>query len=228
MKYDPYPRDPSLSDFNDTHRLVIEEVPSGSRVLELGCATGYLGKVLTREKGCRVLGIEIDAEAIAWCADTYEATVVANLNDPSSLDWGALGSFDAIVASAVLEHLVDPEAVLRLAADRLRPGGVVVANLPNIAHWTIRMALLRGRWEYTDYGILDRTHLRFYTLRSAHELFESCGLGVERIHYTYGPRPLPLKAASLVLGGQRFRDSICERYPGLFGQEMVVRARART
>ena len=224
MKYDPYPRDPTLADLNETHRLVVEGIPPGSRVLELGCATGYMGKVLAREKDCQVVGLEIDAEAITQCEGTYERTVVANLSDPNSIDWEALGDFDAIIASAVLEHIVDPETVLRLAASQLRSPGVVVVNLPNIAHWTIRKELLLGHWVYTDYGILDRTHLRFYTPQSARELFHVCNLHVDRIRYTYGPRPFPLKAASVFLGGRRFRDSVCERYPALFGQEMVIRA----
>jgi methionine biosynthesis protein MetW len=226
MKYDPYPSDPTFADLEETHRLVVEEIPPGSRVLELGCATGYLGKVLTREKRCRVVGIEIDSEAITRCEDTYERALVGNLNDPASVDWESLGDFDAVMASAVLEHLVAPDAILQLAAARVRPGGVVVVNLPNIAHWTIRNSLLRGRWDYTDYGILDRTHLRFFTIQTARELFESSGLEIERFSFTYGPRPLPLKAASLFLGGRRFRDAVCDRCPGLFGQEMVIRARA--
>src|SRR5689334_15973039 len=89
MKYDPYPRDPTFVDLKETHRLVVDGIPRGSRVLELGCATGYLGKVLTRERDCRVVGIEIDAMAAARCEQVYERTVLGNLNDPGSIDWPA-------------------------------------------------------------------------------------------------------------------------------------------
>jgi methionine biosynthesis protein MetW len=225
MKYDAYPRNPGYSDLAETHRMVVDAVPSGSRVLELGCATGYLGKVLTRERGCSVVGVEVDADAASMC-EGYERVVVADLDDPTSLDWDELGSFDVVMASAVLEHLLEPERVLVSSKEKLNSPGTVVVNLPNVAHWTIRSALLGGHWDYTDRGIMDRTHVRFYTVVSAEQMFSSCGLNIEQIGFTFGPRPAILKALSVFLGGRRFRDYICGRYPSLFGQEMIIRATA--
>jgi len=87
-------------------------------------------------------------------------------------------SFDVFVLSNILEHLRDPVATLRRLVPLLRPTGRILVDLPNVAHWDVRLRLLRGRWDYEDAGILDRTHLRFYTRKTAREMLRETGFEI--------------------------------------------------
>ncbi len=130
----------------------------------------------------------------------------------------------------VLEHLPSPEEALLAVARWTKPGGRLLASIPNVANVTVRLALLSGRFPYSDRGLLDRTHLRFYTRRSARELLEACGYRVERIIPTAMPIELkwpalarsPLRpfARALALAAARL-------WPTLFGYQFVIEARRR-
>src|SRR5688572_16060917 len=151
-----------------SHRLVLEEVPEGSRVLDVGCATGYLATALA-ERGCSVVGVEADPAAAAQARGRGVEVVEGDVEDPAVLA-RLPADAGAIVLADVLEHLRDPWSVLSELRGHLAPDGVVVASVPNIAHWTARRALARGRFPYAEHGLFDRTHLRFFTRASAHEL----------------------------------------------------------
>ncbi|MBI4706168.1 MAG: class I SAM-dependent methyltransferase [Deltaproteobacteria bacterium] len=161
-----------------THVQAMAWVPPGSRVLELGCATGYIGAILVREKGCRVLGVEIDALAAAQARERGLEVVVGSLED-ARLRASIAGPFDVVMAMDVLEHVRDPAAVLSCAARWVAPDGRVVVAVPNIAVWSMRLGLLRGRFEYADSGLCDRTHLRFFTHDSLRALVREQGWLVE-------------------------------------------------
>jgi 2-polyprenyl-3-methyl-5-hydroxy-6-metoxy-1,4-benzoquinol methylase len=170
-----------------THTTIVELVGHDREVLELGPAGGHMSRVL-RSRGCRVTAVELDPDAAARAEAHCERVVVGDLD---RLDLHAeLGDerFDVAVAADVLEHLRDPGAVLGALRAHLRPGGYVVASLPNVAHASIRLALLEGRFPYASVGLLDRTHLRFFTHRSALELFEQAGY--EIVHETRTNRSL--------------------------------------
>lgn len=145
------------------HQALLERVPEHTHVLDVGCSTGYLAERLAA-RGCEVVGIEIDhADAVAArevCARVIEGDVEA-------LDLAAqLGSdaFDVIIFGDVLEHLRAPEQTLRTTQRFLSPGGRMVVSIPNVAHASIRLQLLLGEFRYTPVGLLDETHLRFFTL----------------------------------------------------------------
>jgi 2-polyprenyl-3-methyl-5-hydroxy-6-metoxy-1,4-benzoquinol methylase len=161
-----------------THNLVVELVPEGSSVLEFGCATGYMSDVLATRRGCRVTGIELDPEAAAEAKAHCERVIVG---DAEILDLDEhLGDerFDAVLFADVLEHLRDPAAMLRRVRPFVAEGGAVVASIPNVAHVSVRLALLSGEFRYRDIGLLDDTHLRFFTRESIVDLFESAGFVV--------------------------------------------------
>ncbi|MGH3079760.1 MAG: methyltransferase domain-containing protein [Gaiellaceae bacterium] len=161
-----------------THNLVVEFVPEHSSVLEFGCATGYMSRVLTERRGARVTGIEIDPEAAAQASAYCDRVIVG---DAETLDLGEhLGEerFDAVLFADVLEHLRDPTAILRRVRPFVADGGSVVASIPNVAHISVRLALLGGEFRYRDLGLLDDTHLRFFTRASIVDLFESAGFVV--------------------------------------------------
>jgi len=158
-----------------THNLVLGLVEPGSRVLEFGCATGYMSQALRDRLGARVVGVELNAEAAQLAAVHLDRVLVG---DAEELDLEAeLGSdrFDAVLFADVLEHLRDPAALLRRVRPLIAEGGVVIASIPNIAHASVRLALLGGSFRYREQGLLDETHLRFFTREGVQDLFESSG-----------------------------------------------------
>jgi len=160
------------------HRLVLAAVPDGARVLDVGCATGYLAAELTL-RGCRVVGVEADPRAAAQAREHCELVVVGDVEEPAVRD-ELPRDMDVVLLADLLEHLRDPWEVLAALRETLAPGGRAVASVPNIAHWTARRALARGRFPYADHGLFDRTHLRFFTRASARELAQRAGYAVER------------------------------------------------
>jgi SAM-dependent methyltransferase len=203
------------------HRIVLEEVPDGARVLDVGCATGYLAAELAR-RGCTVDGIEFDPAAAEQARAHCREVVVGDLEAPTVRAeverMLADTRPDTIICADVLEHLRDPWAVLAWLRTLLAPGGRAVISVPNIAHWTARRALLRGRFDYTNYGLLDRTHLRFFTRASAVELARRAGFAVQEERLAGAP--LPLESRVPALG--RVRDRCVRRYPELLALQFVL------
>lgn len=172
-----YQAEIDVTETNTSQALAVSFIGRDKRVLDVGTATGYVAKVLS-ERGCAVTGIELNAGAAKQAEEFCDRVIVG---DVESLDLGAeLGedSFDAILFGDVLEHLKDPREVLRRFEPFLRPEGYVVASIPNIAHGSVRLALMQGRFEYRQLGLLDDTHLRFFTRDSVEQLFNEAGFMV--------------------------------------------------
>jgi O-antigen biosynthesis protein len=173
FKYTRYDDSPE-----STHNLVVGLVPERSSVLEFGCATGYMSEVLVERRGARVTGVELDGEAAAAASPHCERMIVG---DAETLDFHEhFGDerFDVILFADVLEHLSDPAEVLRRVRPFVAEEGAIVASIPNIAHISVRLALLGGEFRYRELGLLDDTHLRFFTRESIVDLFESSGFVV--------------------------------------------------
>jgi 2-polyprenyl-3-methyl-5-hydroxy-6-metoxy-1,4-benzoquinol methylase len=172
-----------LSNKNNSHTLIVELVGHGRRVLDVGASTGFLARVLT-ERGCTVTGIEIDPDSARQAEESCDRVIVGNVEE---LDLGAeLGedTFDVLVFGDVLEHLKDPRLALERFKPFLNPGGHVVASIPNIAHGSVRLALLQGEFRYRPLGLLDNTHLRFFTRASVEETFEGAGFLITDLRRT--------------------------------------------
>lgn len=165
------------SEANLSHSLILEQVGTDKTVLDVGCATGYLAEALG-QRGCRVSGIEFDAAAAEVARPFLETLVVADLNEVALADAFPEVVFDVVVFGDVLEHLLDPLAALRSAAAILAPGGSIVISIPNIAHGSVRLALLGGEWNYTDRGLLDETHIRFFTYETLGALVDEAGFSI--------------------------------------------------
>lgn len=173
-KYD-FPID--LSEHNNSHSLMVELVGEGKRVLEVGCATGYMTRVLA-ERGCRVVGIEVDPHAAARAGEHCDEVVVADVEHLDLVERFGEASFDVVVFGDVLEHLREPLVTLRRARGLLVADGCVVASVPNVAHGAVRLALLQGRFEYRPLGLLDESHIRFFTRASMERLFRDAGFAI--------------------------------------------------
>jgi len=173
-------------------------VPADARrVLDVGCGAGALGAALRFERPeIEITGIELDAKAARRAAGSLSRVLQGDAL--ARLAELADGSFDAILFADLLEHLAQPEAALAHARRLLAPGGVVVASLPNVRHWSVVRQLLEGDFRYEAAGILDRTHLRFFTKRSALRLLEGAGFAVDRcqgVHWDDGAMPEALLRA---------------------------------
>jgi 2-polyprenyl-3-methyl-5-hydroxy-6-metoxy-1,4-benzoquinol methylase len=166
---------------DNAHTRVIRLVGERKQVLELGCATGYMSKVLVEQFGCTVVGIELGAEAAEEAGKVCSRVIVGDLD---TLDLGRelSGSrFDVIVCADVLEHLRDPVRTLASLRPLLAPDGYLVASIPNIAHVAVIVELLEGRFPYRPTGLLDDTHLRFFTRGSIYDCFERAGFMISHL-----------------------------------------------
>jgi len=182
----PSPRYVLKPDPHSSHSLILRWLGEGRgrKLLDVGAADGLLSRRLT-ELGWRVTAIEGDP-ALAQAGARYcERMITLNLDREIPV---GEGPFDVIVYGDVLEHLVDPLRILVELDRSLAPGGFVILSVPNIAHLWIRLLLLFGRFDYLDRGILDHSHLRFFTERSLRAMLADAGLLIER--FTATPAPL--------------------------------------
>jgi O-antigen biosynthesis protein len=172
-----------LEDRNRPHTLIVELVGRDKRVLDVGASTGYLAEVFM-ERGCTVTGIEKDFVAARRAEEHCEKVIVG---DVETLDLcEALGEelFDVIVFGDVLEQLKDPLPTLIRLKSFLSSEGYVIASIPNVAHGSVRLALMQGKFEYLPFGLLDETHLRFFTRESVEQLFDAAGLSITGLERT--------------------------------------------
>jgi O-antigen biosynthesis protein len=163
-----------LENTNTSHALIVEFVGRGKRVLDVGCAAGELARVLV-ERGCAVTGIEIDPEAAHQAEEHCERVVVGDVEELDLSELLGDEAFDVIVFGDMLEHLKNPLRTLDRLKPFLRSEGYVVASIPNVAHGSVRLALIQGKFRYSPLGLLDDTHLRFFTRDSVEQLFEDAG-----------------------------------------------------
>jgi len=173
-----------LADRNSATTRIVGLVPTGARVLDVGCSAGYLGEALKQRRGARVWGIELDETDAAKARERgFEEVFTADLD---RFAWDDLGSreFDAIVFADVLEHLKQPGEAIRGAARHLAPDGLIIASIPNIAHLSIRVELMEGGFAYEKLGLLDDTHLKYFTKRTVEDMFRAAGMGIQRLEAT--------------------------------------------
>lgn len=169
---------------NHPHGAAVRLVGTDQRVLEVGCWNGHVTEVLAA-RGNTVVGVDIDADELGR-NEFLDRAHVADL-DRVRLSEIEHERFDAIVLGDVIEHLRDPKPVLDDMITLLKPGGRLVISVPHVGHIDVRLHLLAGRWEYQDIGLLDRTHLRWFTRASLRELLASIGCVATRMETVVRP-----------------------------------------
>lgn len=176
---------------------IFHQVPEGSRVLDVGCSSGNLGEELKHAKGCTVIGIDLDADDVKLAAKKLDAAYVKNIETD---DFSSLGKFDCVIFGDVIEHLVDPVASLQKIKKILKPDGRVLFSIPNMAHIATRLMLLSGRFERGETGLLDKTHLHFYTLDEVKRVFNDAGYDIKKLAWTdyYVPKTFIKEALAKV------------------------------
>ena len=169
--------------YNNVRPEVLALVPAEARrVLDVGCGTGQLGASIKRRQPCEVTGIEVLPDVGARAVELLDRVLIG---DGQGLLAGFEdASFDCIVMADSLEHMVETDKVLAHCRRLLRAEGTLVVSLPNIRHWSTVLMLLTGRWDYAEFGIMDRTHMRFFTIPSAIDLLKAHGFEHQEITAT--------------------------------------------
>ena len=198
-----------------SHEKLVALVGEAGRVLDVGCSTGFLARRL-QARGATVVGLELDERAAAQARRFCEAVHVGDV-ETMELPLEE-GSFDAIVCGDFIEHLRDPRAFLVRIRPFLAPHGTLVLSTPNIANWAMRLGLLFGRFRYTEWGILDRTHTHLFTRKTLEECLRSAGFRVTVFDYTV---PVPVLSTPRV---EAIAHAIARLRPSLFAYQFVVAA----
>jgi len=221
LRYDWSSDDPA-----EVAGILHELMPSHARVLDIGCGTGAVTLVANSGKNNDVWGIEPDPERAALAGTRGIKVTCGTLDRAFMADQPP---FDVVMLSDVLEHVAAPAELLGLAAGALQPGGLILLSVPNVAHWTMRLHLLRGRFDYTETGIRDATHLRWFTETTVRALVRECGLDVLCVRQTAGNDLPEYHHLPWRLLPDRTRRSFIRRLtqtaPRLFGCQHVISAR---
>jgi methionine biosynthesis protein MetW len=204
----------NLEHSSNVHRIEMEMIPVGSFILDVGCHTGIIGEVLHEKKQVKVIGIDTDVEALHVARNRLQASLLLDIEEigwVEKLTREGYHNFDVILFGDVLEHTRSPERILIEAKKLLKPDGHVIVSIPNFAHWRIRFGLLFGRFRYTDSGILDKTHLRFFTHKTAHEFIRNSGYTIIRSD----------------VAGYRLPHWLLRLFPGMLTVQFVMSAKPR-
>ena len=176
LRHDPY----------SSHQLVLDRARGAQQVLDVGCSAGVLARDLVAQ-GSVVDGIEYDP------SDAKEARTVCRevlVGDLETMEIALQpGTYDVVLCADIIEHLKDPVAALARLRPLLKPDGRLIVSVPNIANWSMRVTHLLGRWDYQDRGLMDRTHLHFFTQRTIRTTLERAGYRVEQVEVSC---PLPV------------------------------------
>lgn len=174
----------NLNDENHSLTKIIKRIAKNSNVLEFGPSKGYLTRYLKEELNCKVTCVEIDPELAKIASPFAEKMIIADIEKLDFAQSFANHKFDTIIFPDVLEHLYDPWRIIRESRKYLNDDGKIISSIPNIAHASIIFSLLDDEFQYNPSGLLDKTHIRFFTKKSIYSFFESNGFYIEEIDFT--------------------------------------------
>jgi len=193
-------------------RLSTAIVEDNTKLLELGCSTGFMSQYFSTQKKCSVYGVDINNLALKSAQKHCQKTICGDVDDKQT--WKkikAFAPFDIVFASAIIEHLKDETKFLQNIKKILKPKGLLIITIPNVSHWRNRLNLFFGKWDYKEYGLLDKTHLRFFTYYSFQKLLKENGFKV-----------IDLKIDPA--GGIKFFNLIAKYFPNFYAHQVVYKA----
>lgn len=167
-----------INDTNNTHSIIASKIKEGSTVLDIGCGAGYIG-VLLKDKKCKVYGIDVDSKALetAKSKECYKKVFNFSITEKENENYKKFFKekieFDYIIFADVLEHVVNPGEIIFELSKKLKKDGEILISLPNVAHMDITRGLINRTFNYNKIGLLDNTHLRFFTKSSFYDMIES-------------------------------------------------------
>lgn len=193
-------------------RQTAELIADNSSVLDIGCATGFLGEYLIKHKGCTVDGVDLGIEEAREAKKKLRNVYIGDIEDKETIR-KITGKYDVVNASAIIEHLKDPWIALKSWKKFLKKDGHIIVSTSNIAHFSTRLHLIKGKFEYQEYGILDNTHLRFFTYESFQKLLTDCGYRIDSVQI------------DAVGGGYpRISKILSKFFPNMFAYQTVIKA----
>lgn len=224
LRYDGHTDDP-----REVAGILRAFMPAKVKVLDVGCGTGSVSLIVNHGKNNAIFGVEPDADRTA-VARSRGLNVTCGYLTPAYL--AEHGPFDVAVFADVLEHLANPAEMLALASSGLKPGGLLLVSVPNAVHWTMRWQIFFGRFEYSDCGIRDSTHLRWFTRESIIRLLNHAGFEIVEFRESAGavfPEYFawrPWKWIKPRLRGWLVR-LLARCFPSVFGGQLLIKAAKR-
>lgn len=197
---------------NEAWNKLFELFGERSSVLDVGCSSGHFGQALIRDKQCKVVGVDINEADLKIAAKHLSKAVKKDIERD---DLGDLGSFDYILMADIIEHVIDPVKVLKKIKKLLKPGGKLVFSVPNMANIINRIELLGGRFEYTEYGLLDETHLHYYDRIELEKVLAMGGFKIHHYNNVIRDIPKPILLAQLKKLGLSAEKSFIKMAQGL-------------
>jgi methionine biosynthesis protein MetW len=195
---------------------ILELIPGNvKKVLDLGCSIGTLGEQIKNRSHAEVVGLEIDHEMAMAARKKIDKVIVGNIEEIDLNNYLSNGYFDCIIMADILEHLINPWEVLKKLVEFMSDGGIIIASIPNIRHYSTIVSLVcKGYWPYEDRGIHDKTHLRFFTFKNIKEMFSISGLRVLNVkrNYRIVERPSRINRLSKFFAIFPFKDLLTFQY----------------
>ena len=202
---------------NETVFLCVPK--TAKRILDIGCGSGALGRHIKQYISCEIVGVTYAKAEAALASQWLDRVIIEDINNFNSSE---LGQFDCVICSHILEHLYQPEELLKKLYQNLTYQSLLIVALPNVLHWKQRLEFIRGRFRYTNGGLMDRTHFRFYDWQTAHLLCERSGYKILKSEAD-GSFPLPVIRKALPLSITKLVDTTSVRqFPGIFGFQFVL------
>ena len=196
------------------NKFIYNEIPAESKCLDVGCWTGNLGKMLIAKKGCTVDGIDVNKSVLKSAKrNGYRSTYDINLNNDNYALEGIENNYDVIICADIIEHLINPERVLNELKKKLSKNGIIIISLPNVAFLLNRLQLLFGKWNYREFGTLDKTHLKFFTVDSLIKLVTTADFRIVKVK--------PYNQFGLL----RYIEPLNKLLPKLFSYQILLVAR---
>lgn len=206
------------------HALVSNMVLPDTEVLDIGCATGYLAKKF-KDRNCKTWGVDINRKALQIAKNHCERVFNLDLNNIKNLKISK--KFDYILLLDVIEHLIKPEDCIDIIHRLLKPTGRMIISVPNIAHVSIRLSLLFGNFNYQRMGILDETHLRFFTKKSFVKILNDHELMIEKIDYSVDFGQIPIVGRFLDFIDPNIQRVITNIFNTFFAVQFIVICKSR-
>lgn len=209
--------------YGSINTAVVARVPRrATRLLDVGCGTGLLGRALKEERADRaVVGITYSEAEAALARTTLDEVIVADLE---AFSFEGIGSFDCVICSHVLEHLRNPATVLRRLAAVMSSDAQLIVALPNVLYWRQRLEFLRGRFRYTNGGLMDDTHVVFFDWQTARDLLQDSGFELVEAAADGGfPGSRWLRGLRVTVDALAVQAA-----PGVFGTQFVLTGRPKS